>query len=175
LYVAIAACGGDETSLEPEVSYLDIQVTSDAFTEGSDIPTKYTCDDRDVSPPLRWSEVPRGTQSIALISDDPDAPRGTWVHWVLFAIPPGVTELPEGVPATEVTTEGARQGKNDFGRIGYGGPCPPPGGPHRYFFKLYALDTELDLDAGAEKKDVVQGMDSHILASGQLMGRYQRK
>jgi len=154
---------------------MSIQLTSTAFAEGSPIPAKYTCDGADVSPPLRWSNVPEGTKSIALISDDPDAPVGTWVHWVVYNIPPDATELAENIPKSEVLTNGARQGMSDFKRIGYGGPCPPPGSPHRYFFKLYALDTALDLKPGATKQQLLQAVEGHILAEGQLMGTYQRR
>ncbi len=124
--------------------------------------------------PLRWADPPQGTKTFALICDDPDAPRGTWVHWVLFNLPADRRELPEGVPAQETLDGGARQGKNDFGNLGYGGPAPPRGKPHRYFFKLYALDTALDLPAGATKDQVVAAMQGHVLAEGQLMGRYGR-
>ena len=110
---------------------MSIQLTSTAFPEGKPIPEKYTCDGADVSPPLKWANVPDGTKSIALISDDPDAPVGTWVHWVIYNIPPEATELAEGIPKSEVLTNGATQGMTDFKRIGYGGPCPPRGGPHR--------------------------------------------
>ena len=154
---------------------MNAQLTSSAFSEGSAIPKKHTCDDRDASPPLKWSGVPANAKSLALICDDPDAPAGTWVHWVLYNIPAMVTELPEGVPATEVVQGGAKQGLNDFQRLGYGGPCPPRGKPHRYYFKLYALDAELSLKPSATKRDVVNAMQGHILAEGQLMGTYQRK
>jgi len=152
-----------------------IQLSTSAFTEGSSIPAKYTCDGDDISPPLKWSGVPAGAKSLALICDDPDAPVGIWVHWVLYNIPSTVAELPEGVPTSEVISGGARQGINDFKRIGYGGPCPPRGNPHRYYFKLYALDIELSLKPRATKKDVVSAMQGHILAEGQLMGTYKRK
>ena len=178
LVLAVAACvrGDDDADLEQEEGQLSIQLTSTAFTEGADIPVKYTCDDQqEVSPPLSWSGVPQGTRSIALIADDPDAPGGTWVHWVLYGIGPDVTELPEGVSAAEVVSGGAKQGTNDFSKLGYGGPCPPKGSPHRYFFKLYALDTEIDMEAGAKKKELLRAMEGHVLARGQLMGRYQRK
>ncbi len=153
---------------------MTIQLTSSAFTEGAPIPLKYTCDGEDRSPPLRWSGVPPGTKSIALICDDPDAPVGTWVHWVLYNIPAATLELPEGVATGEVVLGGARQGINDFKRIGYGGPCPPRGNPHRYFFKLYALDAELSLKPKATKKDLVSAMQGHLLAEGQLVGTYKR-
>jgi len=147
-----------------------IQLSSSAFDEGEPIPVKYTCDGEDVSPPLRWSGVPAGTRSLALIADDPDAPRGTFVHWILFGIPPQTTELVEGQQLS-----GVAQGRNDFGRTGYGGPCPPRGNPHRYFFKLYALDTDLQLPPGATKQDLLRAMEGHIIAEGQLMGVYQRR
>ncbi len=121
---------------------MSIELTSTAFQKGETIPKQYTGDGADQSPPLRWSEPPSGTKSIALICDDPDAPRGTWVHWVLFNLPPQTRELEEGVPTTATLGNGAKQGKNDFGNIGYGGPAPPKGKPHRYFFKLYALDVD---------------------------------
>ena len=154
---------------------MTIQLTSSAFAEGQPIPTKYTCDGEDISPPLKWGNIPQGAKSLALICDDPDAPVGTWVHWVLYDLPATVTELPERVPATETISTGANQGVNDFKRIGYGGPCPPRGNPHRYFFKLHALDVVLQLKAKATKKDLVRAMEGHILAEGQLMGTYKRK
>lgn len=150
-----------------------MNLTSSAFTEGTMIPRKYTCDAEDTSPDLKWSGVPKGTQSLALICDDPDAPVGTWVHWVLFNIPADVTALPAGIPAEATLENGARQGKNDFRKLGYGGPCPP-GGTHRYYFKLYALDTRLDLASGSSKAQLLAAMKGHILAEGQLMGKYQR-
>lgn len=151
-----------------------IELTSTAFQPGETIPKQHTGDGADQSPPLRWSEPPKGTQSLALICDDPDAPRGTWVHWVLFNLPAQARELNESVPTTESLSNGGKQGKNDFGNIGYGGPAPPRGKPHRYFFKLYALDVALDLPAGATKAQLVDAMTAHILAVGQLVGKYQR-
>ncbi len=153
---------------------MNLQLTSSAFSEGSPIPKRYTCDGEDASPPLKWSGVPHDAKSLALICDDPDAPAGTWVHWVLYNVPASTTELPEGVPASEVVLGGAQQGVNDFRRVGYGGPCPPRGSPHRYFFKLYALDIELKLKPRASKQSVVSAMQGHILAEGQLMGTYKR-
>ena len=153
---------------------MEIKVESTAFIEGDMIPSKYTCDGLNVSPPLTWSDPPESTKSIVLISDDPDAPMGTWVHWVVYNIPPQVKEFSENVPPTKILENGAIQGTTDFGRIGYGGPCPPSG-THRYFFKVYALDTMLNLDPGATKKQVVNAMESHVLAEGQLMGRYKRQ
>ena len=150
-----------------------IKVTSTAFKDGEIIPKQYTCDGNDISPPLTWSGAPQETKSIALICDDPDAPMGTWVHWVLFNLPPASNALPAEVSSAKVLDNGAKHGKNDFRRFGYGGPCPP-GGTHRYYFKVYALDSMLDLDPGIMKADLVKAMQGHILAEGQLMGRYKR-
>ncbi len=151
-----------------------MKIQSSEFKEGDTIPVKYTCDDIDISPPIEWSNVPAGTKVFALICDDPDAPGATWVHWVLFNIPGDLRKLPENVPVTETLSNGARQGKTDFGSIGYGGPCPP-GGTHRYYFKIYALDSELDSNPGITKKELLKAMEGHILEEGQLMGRYKRK
>jgi Raf kinase inhibitor-like YbhB/YbcL family protein len=151
-----------------------IKVVSSAFQEGGMIPADYTCDGKDISPPLSWSGVPEQAVTLALICDDPDAPLGTWVHWVLYNLPASVRELPAGVPPDERLANGAVQGRNDFRRLGYGGPCPP-GGTHRYYFKLYALDKALDLKPGATKKELLKAMEGHILAEGQLMGRYKRR
>jgi Raf kinase inhibitor-like YbhB/YbcL family protein len=151
-----------------------IKVTSASFTEGGMIPKQYTCDGKDVSPPLAWSGVPDGAKSISLICDDPDAPMGTWVHWVLFNLAPKTNGLAEGVPSSKTLENAAKHGTNDFRRFGYGGPCPP-GGTHRYYFKVYALDRMLDLDPGVTKADLVEAMKGHILAEGQLMGRYKRQ
>jgi len=152
-----------------------MQLTSTAFAEGASIPARHTCDDKNLSPALRWSGVPAGARSLALIADDPDAPVGTWVHWVLYDLPPAVNELPEAVARNQYTPAGGKQGLNDFKHLGYGGPCPPHGKPHRYFFKLYALDTLLDLKPGATKKELERAMEKHVLAEGQLMGTYQRR
>jgi Raf kinase inhibitor-like YbhB/YbcL family protein len=152
---------------------MTLQITSSAFAEGGMIPVQNTCDGPDVSPDLAWTGVPDGAGSLALICDDPDAPVGIWVHWVLFNIPASETGLPAEVDPDPVLGNGARHGINDFGRLGYGGPCPP-GGTHRYFFKLYALDIELELESGATKAKVEAAMQGHILAEGQLMGRYAR-
>ena len=149
-------------------------LTSSAFKEGEVIPKTHTCVGQDVSPPLKWSNPPNGTQSFTLIADDPDAPVGTWVHWVLMNIPPSEKELPEGLPQKESFPKGSLQGLNDFKRIGYGGPCPPPGKPHRYYFKLYALNTTLDLKSRATKAQVLEACKGHILAEAQLMGRFGR-
>jgi Raf kinase inhibitor-like YbhB/YbcL family protein len=153
---------------------MSFQIASTTFSSGGTIPKKYTCDGPDLSPPLSWQEPPAGTQSFALIADDPDAPAGTWVHWVLYNAPTTAKELPEGVTKEEQLPDGTLQGRNDFRKIGYGGPCPPPGKPHRYFFKLYALDTKLNLKAGANKADVERAMKGHILGETELIGRYGR-
>jgi len=152
---------------------MEIKITSTDFDEGSMIPRSYTCDGEDVSPPLAWTGVPEGTKSLVLICDDPDAPVGTWVHWVLFNLPADINGLPANVPPDKVIENGGRHGMNDFRKFGYGGPCPP-GGTHRYYFKLYALDAEINLDAGINKAQLVKAMEGHILAQGQLMGRYKR-
>jgi len=153
---------------------MEIKITSPAFEDGGLIPAKYTCDGADISPPLQWDAVPEGTKSIALICDDPDAPMGTWVHWVLFNLPTETREMAENIPADETLPNGAKQGTSDFGRIGYGGPCPPSG-THRYFFKIYALDTEIDLAAGANERQLLKAMEGHIIGQGQLIGKYKRQ
>ncbi len=153
---------------------MEIKITSSAFEQGNLIPAKYTCDGADVSPPLRWEGIPEGTKSIALINDDPDAPMGTWVHWVLFNLPADIKELAENIPPEETLLNEAKQGISDFGRIGYGGPCPPSG-THRYFFKIYALDTELSLESGANKHQLLKAMEGHILGQGELIGKYKRQ
>ncbi len=153
---------------------MSFALTTTAFPAGGEIPSRYTCGGANLSPALTWSGVPEGAQALALIADDPDAPMGTWTHWLVWNIPAQATELPEGVPATEVLEDGARQGKNDFGRIGYGGPCPPPGRPHRYFFKLYALDRKLDVKPGATQRELEAAVTSHALSKTELMGTYRR-
>jgi Raf kinase inhibitor-like YbhB/YbcL family protein len=149
------------------------ELTSTAFAPGEPIPGKHTCDGEDISPPLQWSDPPQGTQSLALICDDPDAPIGTWVHWVLFNLPAEARSLLEAVPPEAERPDGSRHGENGWGRLDYGGPCPPSG-THRYVFKLYALDTVLGLEAGASKKQVLQAMEGHILAQAELVGVYSR-
>src|SRR5207302_11361580 len=125
------------------------------------------------SPPLKWSAVPAGAKSLVLIADDPDAPAHTWTHWVVYDLPPGTSELSEDVPKSQFIPGHAKQGLNDFKHLGYGGPCPPPGKPHRYFFKLYAVDTVLELKPGVSRKEVEKALEKHILAQGQLMGTYK--
>jgi Raf kinase inhibitor-like YbhB/YbcL family protein len=149
-------------------------ISSPSFQNGREIPKKFTCDGEDVSPSLTWTDSPPDSKSFALIADDPDAPRETWTHWVLFDLPSTTTSLPEGVPKVGELPGGGHQGVNDFSKIGYGGPCPPPGKPHRYFFKLYALNTKLNLKAGASKQEVERAMQNHILGKAELMGKYGR-
>jgi Raf kinase inhibitor-like YbhB/YbcL family protein len=153
---------------------MPFQIATTAFPADGTIPKKFTCDGPDVSPALSWKDAPAGTQSFALIADDPDAPVGTWVHWVLYNVPAGTTELAEGTDKKDELAGGALQGRNDFRKIGYGGPCPPPGKAHRYYFKLYALDAKLNLKSGASKSDLEQAMKGHILEQAQLMGKYGR-
>ena len=162
----------DERKVNKEVKVATMEIKSNAFKQGETIPARHTCDGDDVSPQLSWSKAPAGAKELVLICDDPDAPMGGWVHWVLYGLPPDTTGLPEGVPKQDSTAFGARQGKNDFGKIGYGGPCPPRGSTHRYFFKLYAVDKKLDLKPRATKWDALKAMEGHILAQGELMGRY---
>lgn len=150
------------------------EIKSSAFNEGEIIPKKYTCDGQDLSVPLTWTDPPARTQSFALIADDPDAPMGTWVHWVLYDLPAETRQLPEGVPKQETLKDGTKQGMTDFRRIGYGGPCPPSGPAHRYFFKLYAVDRKIGLPPGATKRQVLDTIKGHTLGEAQLMGRYKR-
>lgn len=150
-----------------------MELTSPSFKNGEFIPRKYTCDGNDVSPPLNWDKVPEGTKSFSLICDDPDCPSMTWVHWVCYNIPADVRSLPEGLPKDRQLQNGSLQGITDFRRPGYGGPCPPSG-VHRYFFKIYALDTMLSLSSGATKSEVTKAMQGHILGQCELMGKYKR-
>ncbi|MDY6989566.1 MAG: YbhB/YbcL family Raf kinase inhibitor-like protein [Thermodesulfobacteriota bacterium] len=157
----------------PESKKAEITVTSGGFAEGGMIPKRYTCHGEDVSPSLRWTGIPKGAKSLALICEDPDAPMGIWVHWVIFNMPTAMDGLASGVPSKEVVNRGARCGVNDFGKLGYRGPCPP-GGTHRYYFRLYALDAEIDLESGITRRQLLQAMGGHILAEGHLMGKYER-
>ncbi|RUR86101.1 hypothetical protein PCC6912_09260 [Chlorogloeopsis fritschii PCC 6912] len=151
-----------------------MKLASSVLEENDFIPAKYTCDGADISPALSWDEPPPGTESFALIVDDPDAPRRTFVHWVLYDIPATVRQLSEQIATVKTLSNGGVQGKNDFGNLGYGGPCPPSG-THRYFFKLYALDKKLGLQPGATKNQLEAAMEGHILATAELVGRYQRQ
>jgi Raf kinase inhibitor-like YbhB/YbcL family protein len=152
---------------------MDMRIISPVFDDGDAIPKKYTFDDLDVSPPIEWSNVPEDTKTVAIICDDPDAPMKIWVHWIIFNIPSNVNHLPENVPPEKELENGAKQGMNDFHKVGYGGPCPPVG-IHRYFFKIYALDTTLDLPAGVSKSHLMIAMEGHVLAEAHLMGTYTR-
>ncbi len=152
----------------------DMKLTSKAFDHNGIIPPQFTCDGEDISPPLIWSEAPADTKSLALICDDPDAPGKNWVHWVVYNLPPSTCYLGEAVPEGRNIPDGGLQGINDFRKLSYGGPCPP-GGTHRYFFKIYALDKMLDLEPGATKAELEVAMKGHIIAQQELMGRYSRQ
>jgi len=155
---------------------MKLEISSTAFVEGQAIPIQYTCDGENISPSLRWGSIPKQTQSLALVCEDPDAPSGTFVHWIIFNLPPLVSDLPEALPAEASLVENqARQGRNDFGRFGYSGPCPPPGEQHHYIFRLYALDIELPPEAGATKDEFRRALADHVLAEGHLTCIYQRK
>ena len=169
--MSFASC---ESKQPMEEVRMELQISSSAFEEGGRIPAKYSCQGEDVLPPLRWDEPPGGTQSFVLIMDDPDAPSNIFTHWVLFNIPSATRQLPEAIPSTTQLSDGSSQGKNDFGEVGYGGPCPPPGRPHQYRFTLYGLDQMLELKAGASKKQVLEAMEGHLLGQGQLTGSFQR-
>lgn len=160
----------EEEEADAEASF---QIRSLEFAMGDPIPVAFTCDGEDTSPPLDWSGTPDGTESIALIVDDPDAPGGTWVHWLLYNIPADQNSLPAGIPARPELDNGSRHGENSWGRTDYGGPCPPSG-THRYFFKLYALDQRLDLTPGASKAELIEAMEGHILAQAEAFGTYTR-
>ncbi len=159
---------------------MTMTVTSPAFKHNSYIPAKYACGGEDVSPELNWTGLPEGVKSLAVIMDDPDAPPGTWVHWVLFDIPASAKGLKENIAKTEALPDGSRQGRvwgvneEDFSRVGYFGPCPPPGKPHRYFFKVYALGRLLGLPAGTPKGGLLKAMEGAILSKAELIGLYKR-
>lgn len=171
LGIGLTGCGGGSTDL-PAPAAQDLKegngmnLISDVFENESTIPTKYTCDGDDVSPPLGLSDIPAGAESLALVVEDPDAPAGTWDHWVAYDIPV-MNEIPEGVDSL------GTPGQNSWGRPGYGGPCPPSG-THRYVFTVYALDARLDIESGADKPAVLKALDGHVLATATLMGRYSR-
>lgn len=186
LFIILIACtvqepavpvtpGESPAATSPTESIMSLQLTSDAFSNGQSIPAKYSCVGRNVSPALAWTEPPSGTQSFALIMDDPDAPMGTWVHWVLFNIPAERRDLPEDLPVTgkNIDPNAIFVGTNSSGNIGYDGPCPPSG-THRYFFRLYALDTLISLLPGATKENLLREMEGHILAQTELMGTFSK-
>jgi Raf kinase inhibitor-like YbhB/YbcL family protein len=178
LILHVVGCTGAEDSERKPSSQgghiMAMTLSSPAFIEEGLIPPTYTCDGEDISPPLTIGNIPDRTQSIALIADDPDAPMGTWVHWVMYNLPADIADLPENIPGEETIAGGGRHGITDFGRFGYGGPCPPSG-THRYYFKVYALDTVLDLTGRVTSQDVDQAMAGHILAEAGLMGKYKRR
>jgi Raf kinase inhibitor-like YbhB/YbcL family protein len=173
--VLLNACRPATTTVSAkEKQTMAITVTSTAFHEGETIPKPYTCDGAEQSPPLAWTGIPANAKSIALLVDDPDAPHGTWTHWVLFNLPATEQGLPAGVPKTLTLANGAAQGTNSNKEIGYNGPCPPPGPEHRYYFKVYALDTVLPVHDTPTQQQLMPQLAAHILAEGQLMGRYGR-
>jgi Raf kinase inhibitor-like YbhB/YbcL family protein len=152
-----------------------MKLWSPAFDEGAMLPPRLTCDGAGVSPPLEWEDVPDGTQSFALVCEDPDAPSGLFIHWLLYNLSAGSRELEEGIPEDEVLSNGARQGTNSFGDIGYGGACPPKGDrEHRYIFKFHALDTDLAVRPGANREELLTAMRNHVLGNTQLIGKYKR-
>ena len=181
LVVMLVACDSGTESATPRSAPATAQsgagqaitITSTAFADGQSIPQQYSCDGRSISPPLQWGEPPAGTQSFALIVEDPDAPGGVYTHWLLYDLPAATRSLPENVPAAESLDGGGTQGRNSGGKIGYSGPCPPSG-THHYIFKLYALDTKVGLAAGADKAQLEQAMDRHVLATGELVGTYSK-
>ena len=182
LLIATGSCRSAQESAKEDpqkppdevTELVTFEVRSVAFEHDSLIPREYTCDGEDISPALTWSGVPDGAKSLALVCDDPDAPSGVWVHWVLCGIPPDRDSLPAAVPRENEVLGGILHGMTSFRRVGYGGPCPPEGKPHRYFFRLYALDAELELEAGRTKEELLAAMEGHVLAQGELMGRYGR-
>jgi Raf kinase inhibitor-like YbhB/YbcL family protein len=174
--LTLAGCGGEVGTLPAvDPNRPKISLTSSAFSEGQVIPRDHTCDGKNLSPPLSWSDVPPDARSLVLLCDDPDAPLRTWSHWVVFNISPGLSGLSAGIAEVESLTlqprYSARQGRNDFGQLGYGGPCPPSG-THRYFFRIYALDTVLDLPRGVTRSSVLKAMEGHVIADGSLVGKY---
>ncbi|MFH0765263.1 MAG: YbhB/YbcL family Raf kinase inhibitor-like protein [Calditrichota bacterium] len=179
--VTAAGCGGNQGGDSQNISKSPgkagskvLEITSSAFENGGLIPVVYTCDGEDVSPPLNWGDPPPGTAVFALVCDDPDAPVGVWTHWLIYNIPRASRGLPEELAPELEQADGTRQGRNDFNRIGYGGPCPPSGQAHRYYFKLYALSSPLDLPGGASRAHILSAMEGLVLAEGQLMGKFGR-
>jgi len=169
----LALVASNKTKNQKTEEIMSMTLSSPAFDAGQAIPLTYSCRGRDISPALEWSDPPAGTQSFALIMDDPDAPVGTWDHWVLYNIPASTRRLAEAIPPEASLSDGSLHGKNSWGRLGYGGPCPPSG-THRYFFRLYALDTTLPLASGASKKQVLEAMKGHILGQAELMGTFSK-
>jgi Raf kinase inhibitor-like YbhB/YbcL family protein len=176
-FVLLLGCSEHVQQPQPVVTTANesasIHLTSAAFADGQAVPDKFTCHGQDISPPLQWSGAPPQTKSIALTCEDPDAPSGTFTHWVIFDVPATASSLSENVSKTTALPDGTQQGKNSFGNIGYNGPCPPGGKTHHYIFKIYALDTPLTLDSGPAKEDLINAINGHILAQGQLTGTYE--
>ncbi len=154
---------------------LTMKVSSTGFKNQSKILQRYSCQGENISPDLAWSSAPDGTKSIALVCEDPDAPHGTFIHWVMYNIPSSETGLAENIPQSESLPDGARQGQNGAGKVGYTGPCPPPGKPHRYYFRLYALDTQLAIAGDVTRDKLMSATQGHVLAKGELLGIYQRQ
>ena len=179
LVLLLGTVGGSTVAVQSHPSAggrssMALVLKSTAFAPGAEIPKKHSCEAADVSPALEWSGSPARTVSFALIMDDPDAPAGTWVHWVLWNLPASAHGLPEAAAKQDQLADGMRQGRNSFRKIGYNGPCPPPGNPHRYFFRLYALDEKLELAPGANSADLQQAMKGHVLMQAEYMGAYRR-
>jgi Raf kinase inhibitor-like YbhB/YbcL family protein len=178
IFLLLCGCGGKEEGAKETAKGSELapefKLTSKNFTEGESIPREHTCDGADASPELSWENPPDGTRSFAIICEDPDAPGGTWIHWVIWAIPAKAAGMPEGVPPESVLSNGAKQGTTDFGTIGYGGPCPPAGKPHRYTFQIYALDNITGLEPGADERQLIKAMKGHVIAETRLMGTYGR-
>ena len=176
LFLSAVAGESPPAPKEKEVSAMTLTLTTPAFAAGGAIPRRHTCDGEDISPELRWTDPPAGTAAFALVANDPDAPVGDWVHWVIYDLPGSLRALPEGLArdATLAEPKGARQGVNDFGRAGWGGPCPPPGKPHRYFFRLFALDAPTGQPPGARRADVERAIEGHVLARAEIHGSYAR-
>jgi Raf kinase inhibitor-like YbhB/YbcL family protein len=168
------AAGSPSPSSRDEENPMSLTLSSPSFSNGGDIAKKFTCDGADVSPQLSWTDPPAGTQAFALLADDPDAPVGNWNHWTMWNLPPSSRGVPEGMSKDAHLPDGSEQGLNDFPKVGYNGPCPPPGKPHRYYFRLFALDAKLDLKPRAGKRDLEAAMKGHVLAQAEWMGRYGR-
>jgi len=160
-------------NIQPGKDNMTLTISSSAFANGGMIPAQYTCDGANISPPLQWSGLPAAAKTLALIVDDPDAPAKTWVHWVVYDLPANTTQLTENIGQGETLASGGKQGTNDFKKIGYGGPCPPSG-THRYFFKLYAADIETPLNPGANRDELLKAIEGHVVAQGELIGKYKR-
>jgi Raf kinase inhibitor-like YbhB/YbcL family protein len=172
--VLVLACSFSAEATAQERNAGSLTVSSSSFPSGGEIPKRFTCDGDDASPQLAWTGAPAGTQSFLLIADDPDAPGGTWTHWVLYDLPATTSALSEAMPKAEQLPDGSRQGRNDFRKIGYNGPCPPPGKPHRYYFRIYALDRKISVKAGAARNEVEKAIAGHVQAQGEFIGTYRR-